>query len=372
MANLQGHFSSQRKIHDTEILDERLFTQLVCLERRRSDRSGRPFLLVLLDVANLVDTTRREPDLLKKLTRALELCIRQTDLVGWYRADSVIGVIFTEISGDDGVVQLILGKIRQALDTNLPPDHVDRITVSAHTYPDDFRSTTPSAVDSELYPDFQRSNSALLFKRAIDLMGGLTLLVILSPLFLLTALAIKLTSRGPVFFRQTRIGQYGKPFTFLKFRSMYTNTDSKIHKEYVRRFIGSGREGEVVAGSLLEGGLYKLRSDPRVTPLGRVLRKTSIDELPQLLNVVRGEMSLVGPRPPVPYEFDCYDTWHKRRVREGKPGITGLWQVKGRSRTTFNEMVRLDLKYLNEWSIGSDLKILVQTPWAVLNAKGAC
>jgi lipopolysaccharide/colanic/teichoic acid biosynthesis glycosyltransferase len=149
---------------------------------------------------------------------------------------------------------------------------------------------------------------------------------------------------------------------------MHSNNDPTIHQQYVARLI----EGKADCSQSAKGpAVYKLTDDPRITPLGRFLRKTSLDELPQLVNVLRGEMSLVGPRPPVPYEFERYSIWHRRRVLEVKPGITGLWQVLGRSRTTFDEMVRLDLTYARVWSFWMDAKILYRTPMAVFRTDGA-
>jgi lipopolysaccharide/colanic/teichoic acid biosynthesis glycosyltransferase len=188
--------------------------------------------------------------------------------------------------------------------------------------------------------------------------------------FIAIFIAIKLTSRGPVLFRQVRIGQYGKRFTFLKFRSMYFRTDHTIHEQYVKRFIAGAEGTEQSAGK--DQKQYKLTADPRITPVGRFLRKTSLDELPQFLNVLTGEMSLVGPRPPVTYEFECYDLWHKQRLLAVKPGITGLWQVDGRSKVKFDDMVRLDIRYARSWSLWLDVKILLQTPGAVLSGDGAC
>jgi lipopolysaccharide/colanic/teichoic acid biosynthesis glycosyltransferase len=149
---------------------------------------------------------------------------------------------------------------------------------------------------------------------------------------------------------------------------MYTNCDAKIHQDYVNQFI-SGQLGE--SGTDGAKQVFKIQQDPRVTAVGRFLRKTSLDELPQFINVLRGEMSLVGPRPPIAYEFRAYDLWHRRRVLEIKPGITGLWQVEGRSRTRFDDMVRLDLKYARGWSLWLDIKILIQTPSAVFSGDGA-
>ena len=206
------------------------------------------------------------------------------------------------------------------------------------------------------------------FKRTLDIVGSLVLLITLSPVMLIIAALVKATSRGPVLFKQTRIGQRGQPFPMLKFRSMRPNAGSAIHQDYVTWFINSS--GKQPAGN--DSGVFKITNDPRITPIGRILRNTSLDELPQFLNVLMGQMSLVGPRPPLPYEVEQYKPWHCRRVLEAKPGITGLWQVTGRSRTTFDEMVRLDLRYARSYSLWMDIKILLATPKAVISGKGAC
>jgi lipopolysaccharide/colanic/teichoic acid biosynthesis glycosyltransferase len=204
----------------------------------------------------------------------------------------------------------------------------------------------------------------------MDIVGSVVALILCLPVFVIIALAIKLTSKGPILFRQPRLGRYGKKFTFLKFRSMHVGNDHKIHEDYVARFIlGTPGSGQA-AGNHQK--LYKLTADPRITPVGRILRNTSLDEIPQFLNVLLGEMSLVGPRPPVIYEFKRYDLWHKQRLLAAKPGITGLWQVDGRSRVKFDEMVRLDIRYARSWSLWLDVKILVQTPRAVITGAGAC
>jgi lipopolysaccharide/colanic/teichoic acid biosynthesis glycosyltransferase len=150
---------------------------------------------------------------------------------------------------------------------------------------------------------------------------------------------------------------------------MAVSTDAGIHKEFVQNFIAGKAQPAAAAND--QKVVYKITSDPRVTWIGRFMRRTSLDELPQFWNVLNGEMSLVGPRPPIPYEIEAYDTWHRRRLLEAKPGITGLWQVHGRSRTTFDEMVRLDLRYSRTWSPLLDLKILLQTPRAVRSGDGA-
>jgi lipopolysaccharide/colanic/teichoic acid biosynthesis glycosyltransferase len=209
----------------------------------------------------------------------------------------------------------------------------------------------------------------LEIKRALDVLGSLVAILSAFPLFVLIAAAVKLSSPGPVLFKQERVGQFGKRFMFLKFRSMYADNDPTAHREFVTQLIDGGNGNSCTRNK--EDGAYKIVCDPRVTPIGRWLRKTSLDELPQFFNVLKGEMSLVGPRPPIPYECEHYDIWHRRRVTEAKPGITGLWQVEGRSALPFDEAVRLDIKYIREWSLWLDFKILIQTPWVVLTCKGS-
>jgi lipopolysaccharide/colanic/teichoic acid biosynthesis glycosyltransferase len=240
--------------------------------------------------------------------------------------------------------------------------------VSFHVFPEDAASSDPGQrVDLSLYPDVVASMRARkrdrALKRAIDIAGSLLALIVCAPVLFAIAVLIKLTSPGPVLFRQIRLGQYGKRISFLKFRSMYSMNNDGIHQEYMKRYISGSAD-------CAHGCVYKIKNDPRVTPLGRLLRRTSLDEFPQFFNVLLGDMSLVGPRPPIPYEFDAYDEWHKRRLLV-KPGITGLWQVRGRSLTTFDEMVRMDLDYADSWSPWVDLKLLFQTPRAVLSGRGA-
>jgi exopolysaccharide biosynthesis polyprenyl glycosylphosphotransferase len=221
-----------------------------------------------------------------------------------------------------------------------------------------------------LYPDIEKKRLnkkfSLFVKEVVfDRVGSAVALLLFSPLFLIIAIAIKATSPGPVFFRQERVGFNGKTFLFYKFRSMRMDNDPRVHQEYIARFINQPNTATV------EPGVFKLTNDHRITPVGRFIRKTSLDELPQFINVLKGDMSMVGPRPPIPYECDLYHIWHRRRLLSAKPGITGLWQVIGRSRTTFDEMVRLDLKYLQEWSLLLDVKILLMTPKAVFSGTGA-
>ena len=356
------------------MLTQDLFMKLLCLERKRTERSGRRFVLMLLDAGDLLKSSK--PHVLPVLLSAISQSMRDTDIKGWYKDGSVIGVIFTEVGNavDKSIVHRLSTKLTDSLYGALAVREVNEIKLSFHIFPEDWDDEGPdepvtSTLQLALASEIHRKKLALTTKRFIDLAGSVLGLIFCLPVLLLIALAIKLTSKGPVFFRQVRLGQYGKKFTFLKFRSMYVNSDHRIHEEYVTRFI-VGASGTEQQGTHQK--VYKLTADPRITPLGRFLRNTSLDELPQFLNVLRGEMSLVGPRPPVVYEFQRYDLWHKQRLMAVKPGITGLWQVDGRSRVKFDEMVRLDIRYARSWSLWLDIKILLQTPRAVFSGHGAC
>jgi lipopolysaccharide/colanic/teichoic acid biosynthesis glycosyltransferase len=368
-------FQPQNLLDSKAILSEEAFRQMISHERKRSERSQRPFALLLIDTGRNRPGDRQGRVLLDMLS-ALQAATRETDFTGWYTTNSVVGVMFTEIILDNNaVLSTILSRIGALLSERLETDQFSRIKFSFHVFPDDWDSQDPDRPSNPtLYPDLekrQESNRlARATKRLIDVLGSLALLVLSSPVFFVIAAAIKLTSRGPILFRQQRIGEHGAAFTFLKFRSMCVNNDASQHKEYVRQLIAGHATKQPTNGT--GGGVFKLTNDPRITPVGNFLRRTSLDELPQFLNVLRGDMSLVGPRPPVPYEVEAYATWHRRRLLEAKPGITGLWQVEGRSRIGFDDMVRLDLRYARHCSPWLDLKILMQTPKAVIAGNGAC
>ncbi|HMQ04700.1 MAG TPA: sugar transferase [Pyrinomonadaceae bacterium] len=205
-------------------------------------------------------------------------------------------------------------------------------------------------------------------KRLSDIVVSLSAIVVLAPVWLVVVILIKLDSKGPVLFRQERVGMDGRIFLCYKFRTMHYGADDRLHREAYRRNIGgSHRSDDEGAEEQLFG---KVISDPRVTALGRRLRRSSLDELPQLVNVLKGDMSVVGPRPPIPYEVAEYQSWHRKRL-DMKPGITGLWQVSGRSRLPFEEMVRIDLYYIENWSVWLDLKILLLTLPAIFRGDGA-
>ena len=355
------------------ILNEESFKRMIAIERKRTERSREPFLLMLVEAEN----SQRTEDRARPLDRILSAMLsstRETDVVGWYKDRITVGVMFTGLAVEDknGILGTILSRVSAALRDELTSEQFSQISLSFHFFPDQWdhdNSGRPS--NPALYPDIFSSNhekrSLLMIKRAMDITCSALALVLCAPLLLIIAAAVKATSKGPVLFKQHRVGQYGRRFTFLKFRSMCVDNDPSVHKEYVTKLIAG--EADRVQASANGKGVYKLANDSRITRIGMFLRKTSLDELPQFFNVLRGNMSLVGPRPPIPYELAAYQTWHRRRVLEVKPGITGLWQVTGRSRVKFDDMVRLDLRYATSWSPWLDLKILLRTPGAVI--KGA-
>jgi lipopolysaccharide/colanic/teichoic acid biosynthesis glycosyltransferase len=295
---------------------------------------------------------------------------RETDVVGWYEGNTTAAAMLTELAPQDPHVALAAAsrKIANILESSLTEEQRHRVSVSFHIFPDKWvGATTGLPGDRKLYPDLRPQGLgrpwARTVKRIVDVAISMTALIVLSPMFVVIALTIKLTSSGPVLFRQRRIGQHGAPFICLKFRSMYDHNDCTRHRDYVRQLIAGTAPKNAANGN--GEAVYKLTADARVTRFGALLRRTSLDELPQLINVLSGEMSLVGPRPPIDYEIEDYEPWHRRRVVEAKPGITGLWQVNGRNRTTFDDMVRLDLRYAQAWTPWLDLRIILRTPTAI-------
>ncbi len=358
---------------ERKVLDEEGFKRVIAVERKRTERSKSPFVLMLLEVQN--QTSEKAVQALETVMSILLGTSRDTDCVGWYKSKATIGALFTGLVAGDksAILMTILSRASNTLRDELSFEQFNQISISLHYYPDDWDDKGPGRPSNPaLYPDLSnRANGKqplLIMKRVLDVMGSAFLILLCAPLCAIIAIAIKLTSRGPILFRQRRVGQHGRQFEFLKFRSMYVGNDHSVHREYVTKLIN--KEAPAVA-TREKGNVYKLAGDKRITPLGRFLRKTSLDELPQFINVLRGDMSLVGPRPPIPYELAAYQTWHRRRVLEVKPGITGLWQVTGRSTVDFDSMVRLDLKYATTWSPWLDIKILLRTPLAVIRGSGA-
>lgn len=238
---------------------------------------------------------------------------------------------------------------------NLPTSNAAEKTIIGHRSEIDLAAFAPILKRQICLEDATLSNkNKHSLKRLFDILTALTALVIASPLMLLTAALIKLTSPGPVFFKQPRVGFMGNVFTMYKFRTMEVETDCGIHRDYVTDLVSNGRP------------MAKIDNCQRLIPFGKIIRRLFIDELPQLFNVIRGQMSLVGPRPAIPYEVQAYHDWHMKRL-SAVPGMTGLWQVSGKNRLTFDEMVRLDIRYAHECSFFMDLKILLMTPLAIVS-----
>jgi lipopolysaccharide/colanic/teichoic acid biosynthesis glycosyltransferase len=360
-----------------DVLPEEAFRRMIAVERKRTERSSKPFLLMLLETAEH-QSGEKNGKVLARVISALLAGTRETDVIGWYKQQSSVGVMFTEVVILDrkSILSTMLTRVGDILRDSLTFEQFNQISISFHFFPDRWDHDLPERPsDSTLYPDLPRDDKVTqLFsatKRLMDIVGSASIVVVCAPVFLMIALAVKASSKGPALFRQRRVGQYGKPFTFLKFRSMYTGSDPRVHREYVTQLIAGEAQSNRCKDNPDGIGVYKLTNDVRITRVGAFLRRTSLDELPQLLNVLKGDMSLVGPRPAIPYEVVAYQTWHRRRVLEAKPGITGLWQVSGRCRIKFDEMVRLDLRYAQTWSPWLDLKILLRTPRAVLVGEGA-
>lgn len=332
-------------------------------EKRRSERSKAPLSLVLYQID---DKTANGATQAERLLEILHSTKRLTDVIGHVGRDKIAVLCpDTNSHGIKGFMEKIGSRAGE-----LP------IAGVAATYPDDLfenlanGTRAPTALQPLMASDaVDRRDRAYPLKRVVDIAGALVAIGLFAPLMLVVAAGVGLTSRGPVIFKQTRVGRGGVPFTFYKFRSMRVESDDTIHREFVAKLINAGQ----AEGAAQEEGpaIYKLKSDPRVTPIGRLIRKTSIDELPQLFNVLKGDMSLVGPRPPIPYEAAQYQPWHLRRVMTLKPGITGIWQVEGRSKVPFSEMVRMDLRYIRDCSLVLDLKLLLRTVLVVLRGKGA-
>ena len=358
-----------------DLLPEETFRAMLALERRRAERSRRPFVLVLLDT-NAVDADKRGSALFERLASVVATAIRESDLIGWYEEEAVLAVIFTELSTDENcpVPEILCTKVVSTLQASFEPAITGKLAVTIHVFPENWDTGSADRVaDIKLYPDVSevaaKQRFSKIVKRGMDIVGSIVLMLILSPVLAAIAVLIKLSSKGPIIFKQERLGQFGNTFQCLKFRTMFADSDPTIHREYIHSFIAGNVKP--TNGNDDRPIVYKITDDPRVTPIGRFLRRTSLDEFPQFWNVLRGEMSLVGPRPSLLYEFEAYELWHRRRVLEVKPGVTGLWQVLGRSRTNFDDMVRMDLRYCQKWSLWLDFKILLATPGAVFTGHGA-
>jgi exopolysaccharide biosynthesis polyprenyl glycosylphosphotransferase len=355
--------SSHYRVSAGEIFYDADFIEQLRIEKLRAQRSKSTLSIVLLTLDKEADG---ESINMNKILDLVREKIRVTDIGGFVNHNT-IGVLLphTDEKGAKELCEKLVNGSKNpqfSTTTSSYPDHIfESLAKNGSIRPDAFPFHLK---DSKGTPWFK-----LLLKRGIDIVGSIIGILTLMPVMLITALVIKVTSPGPVIFRQIRLGKQGTPFTFYKFRSMRVNMDDQIHREYIQNFINGDHE-KVNQGDA-EKPLYKIKSDPRTTRVGRFIRKTSIDELPQFFNVLKGDMSLVGPRPPLPYEAEKYQSWHLRRILEMKPGITGLWQVEGRSKTGWDDTVRLDIRYIRHWSLMLDFKILFKTVKVVLRDRGA-
>ena len=327
-----GRENPKTAIHDTfcGLYGEAYFQELIVIERKRCERLGQSFLLAMLEMGSLL---KGKPDksLQRQMTRFLDGTTRETDSKGWIEHGKKIGIIFVGAGAEDR--NAMVQKLTVSLAKALGPELANVVTISALAFPEDVRGKEADVPDTRLlYPDRVTANPLrAALKRTCDLIGSSVLIVLLSPFLLTIPVIIRLTSKGPALFKQRRVGQFGRSFVCFKFRTMYVNNDSSKHREFMANLIKNNAGAKTVDGKVI----YKMENDPRITRIGKILRKTSLDELPQLFNVFLGNMSLVGPRPAIPYEVENYDLWHRRRYLEAKPGITCVWQVIGRSFTDF-------------------------------------
>ncbi|MHC4437270.1 MAG: sugar transferase [Planctomycetota bacterium] len=367
-----GATQRRRLIHET-----RQFHDLFEYTRTRSDRNGSGFSLVVFDV----DGVRPRHLLAGELKSILDCRLRSTDHAGWLD-DERLGIILPGMSKKQA------HRFAHGIRTELSKEAVFPVG-QVYSYPSDESPESRNRLDELLIKtayapaNTARFDEALAFsnnqgigsasfrslrrsslpvwKRAMDISGALIGLVVLSPVMLVVTVLIRIISPGPVIFKQERIGMRGKPFTMFKFRTMRLNVDSSIHEQYVTGLIENAQTDEAI----LQKPMTKLDNHPDMIPLGKVFRKTFLDEIPQLINVLRGEMSLIGPRPPLAYELQRYPEWCLTRF-DVPPGMTGLWQVSGKNLLSFEEMVRLDIRYTRSMSLWMDLLILLKTPVAIV------
>ena len=356
------------------LLEEQFFKQAIVRERKRADRSGLAMVMVLVELPQCLMEQKVSGN--AAVMNALSVLASDVGILGWFTSSYVIGLIMPEFDPADveGACDRITSTVKSAVTPQSTDGLARRISIKLLVYPEPTPSNSEqvSSLDLALYPDLSAdhpgTSQAHLFKRGMDIVLSSMLLLLFLPVFAFIAVLVKLSSPGPVLFKQVRVGHLMKPFTIYKFRSMHATADHRVHHDYVSWFITTSNQPQ----SEQNLDIFKLTNDTRITAIGRLLRRTSLDELPQIWNVLMGDMSLVGPRPPLLYELQQYKPWHRGRVLEAKPGMTGLWQVVGRSRTTFDEMVRLDLRYARTQSLWIDIKILLATPKAVISGKGAC
>jgi lipopolysaccharide/colanic/teichoic acid biosynthesis glycosyltransferase len=325
----------------------RNFNKIIKSERSRSDRNNEKFSLLTYDISEF----RKNNSKIHQLIDVLSSKIRISDEIGWFNKQRI--AILLPVTDKDGA-----NKVANNIGTYLHTVGIPSPLHDIYMYP------SPQWIDKEssFNHSFNRENlheknitniEIPFWKRTIDIWISSIGLLLLSPIFLCIITLIKVVSPGSIFYKQERIGKSGKPFYLLKFRTMKENSDTASHREHVKELINGNKP------------MTKLDNDSRIIPTGKILRRMYLDELPQLINVLRGEMSLVGPRPCIPYEAEEYLRWHTRRF-DTVPGMTGIWQIRGKNRRTFAEMIRMDIEYISKQSLWLDIKILVKTPFVIL------
>jgi lipopolysaccharide/colanic/teichoic acid biosynthesis glycosyltransferase len=363
MKNLSAIKRSSEK--ELDVYSEVEFNKILRRERAKADRSDLYFSIVVFNFSTL---NIKEANIYKFI-RLLKNRVRDIDVIGWLE-EKALGVLLYATTRKEA--EAFIATIKEAIYSYLliPQYHI-------YAYPDDFfndfnqhepqkptnrtenkashaillKTNSPSShADVKSIVENKLVKSIPYWKRFLDLVISLAVIILSSPLLILITLYIKIVSPGPVIFKQQRVGYKGKIFTFYKFRTMKVNNDASNHQSYVKSLINSEKPMEK-----LDHG-----KDPRIIPGGKILRKTSLDELPQLFNVLKGDMSLIGPRPCIIYEAREFDRWHKQRF-DVLPGLTGLWQVSGKNRLTFKQMIRLDILYGKRMSLLTDLKIFILT-----------
>lgn len=334
-------------------------------EKKRAERSKSPLSIAMFHCKG---SARVSVPNIGRLLQILAWTKRDVDVVGNIDLNTVaVMLLDTDKQGTQHFLNRVASRSNGA-----------GYTITSGTYPDDIFNTLASEAPSfsglprdwtEGHDKDRKVQRGL--KRMIDVLGAFVALILFSPVMLMTAVAVRCTSPGPVIFSQVRVGKGGTLFTIYKFRSMFCDADDRIHRDYVASLIRKDKNGERPNGhTAFKSSWIQLKSDPRVTPVGKFIRRTKLDELPQLFNVIRGDLSLVGPRPPLVYEVENYEAWHFRRILEAKPGVTGIWQIEGGEDTTFDDMVRMDLRYIRTWSVLLDLVILIKTATNVFGLAG--
>jgi lipopolysaccharide/colanic/teichoic acid biosynthesis glycosyltransferase len=331
------------------IFSEDEFKALITYERSRSDRNGSLFSIII------IDASQKQEKSLKKMINKVAQVTRTIDCIGWYERDNI--AVLLPDTAEAGAVTLGNKLISEL---NLIKENVH---LEIYSYPSHWLSNIDEK--NNAHDITKKTNKSIIehffaanlpvWKRVLDITVASLMILAASPILIFTIIYIKIVSPGPVFFTQNRIGFKGMPFKFFKFRSMHHDNNQGFHGKHSQSFIKNG-----------DIPMEKLDNhDPRIIPGGKILRKSCIDELPQLWNIIKGDMSLVGPRPCIPYEAEEYLRWHTHRF-DTVPGLTGLWQVSGKNKLTFKQMIRLDIQYCRNMSFWGDIKIILKTPVAVL------